>query len=76
MFYVYLLKNKETGASYIGYTNDLKRRIKEHKDKNPEIIYYEAYRNKRDARRRELMLKQRGQAILRLKERLRDSLRT
>lgn len=76
MFYVYLLKNKETGASYIGYTNDLKRRIKEHKDKNPEIIYYEAYRNKRDARRRELMLKQRGQAIRRLKERLRDSLRT
>lgn len=74
MFYVYLLKNKDTGNSYIGYTNDLKRRVKEHRSKNPEIIYYEAYKSEEDARKRERMLKQRGQAVRRLKERLINSL--
>ncbi len=76
MFYVYLLKNKSTGNSYIGYTSDLKRRIVEHKDKQPEIIYYEAYKNEKDARKRERMLKQRGQTVRRLKERLTKSLET
>ena len=74
MFYVYLLKNTETDTTYIGYTKDLKRRLKEHKDKKPVLIYYEAYKNKKDAQERERRLKQRGQTIRRLKERLSNDL--
>ena len=70
MYYVYLIRNLKTGLTYIGYTNDLKRRIKEHRSKNLELIYYEAYRNKKDAEQREKKLKQRGQTVRRLKERL------
>ena len=62
-----------TSQTYIGYTNNLKRRIEEHSDKNPELIYYEAYRSEKDARARELKLKQRGQGVRRLKERLKYS---
>ena len=74
MYYVYLIRDKQTKETYIGYTNDLKRRLKEHQDKNPELIYYEAYKSEKDARKRELKLKQRGQTIRRLKERLKDSI--
>ena len=75
MYYVYLIKNKITKETYIGYTNDLRRRFKEHATKNPELIYYEAYKSEKDARNRERKLKQRGQAVRRLKERLEDSLK-
>lgn len=74
MYYVYLLYVKSKDTTYIGYTNNLERRIIERKDKKPEIVYYEAYRDERDARMRERKLKQRGQAIRRLKERLKYSL--
>ena len=74
MYYVYIIKNKQTEETYIGYSSDLKRRLIEHKKKNPELIYYEAYKNKKDAIARELKLKQRGQTIRRLKERLKYSL--
>ncbi len=74
MYYVYLIRNKLTHKTYIGYTEDLKRRLEEHKSKNPDLIYYEAYKNKYDAMRRERMLKQHGQGIRWLKSRLRDSL--
>jgi len=92
MYYVYVLKNLGTGKTYIGSTNNLNRRIKEHKNKirarisrarpstklfcalEPELIYYEAYKNEKDAREREKKLKQRGQTVRRLKERLKHSL--
>lgn len=74
MYYVYIIKNIKTDKTYIGSTNNLRRRIKEHKNKKPELIYYEAYKDERDARQRESKLKQRGQTIRRLKERLRYSL--
>lgn len=74
MFYLYVLKNKNTKETYIGYTNNLKRRFEEHKDKNPELIYYEAYKSQADAQAREWKLKQRGQTVRRLKERLKNSL--
>lgn len=80
MFYVYVLKNKNYDELYIGSTNDLKRRIIEHNEgrvkstnlKRPyKLVYYEAYGEESDARRREKMLKLRGQArnqlIIRLK---------
>ena len=73
MYYVYLIKDSRFDKTYIGYTNNIERRLKEHKDKKPELIYYEAYNNEKDARSRELKLKQRGQSARRLKERLKNS---
>jgi predicted GIY-YIG superfamily endonuclease len=32
MFYVYVLKSDKDGSLYIGYTDDLKRRLVEHND--------------------------------------------
>ncbi len=66
MFYVYILQSVKNKELYIGYTSDLKNRIKEHnqglnfstKRYTPwEIIYYEACKEKTDARRREKYLK-------------------
>ena len=74
MYYVYLIKSLKTGETYIGYTSDLKRRIREHGGRKPKLVYYETYRNETDARERERKLKQRGQTVWRLKERLRRSL--
>jgi len=74
MYFVYLLKNRRTKKTYIGYTSDLKRRLKEHRDKVPGLIYYEAYKSEKDAKSREKKLKQRGQTARRLKERLIESL--
>ena len=65
-FYVYVLRSLKSDFIYIGYTDDLKRRFKEHNSKLNistkhyapfEIIHYEAYRNKKDAKRREEYLK-------------------
>jgi len=74
MYFVYILKRNDNGRTYIGYTDNLQRRFREHRNKKPELIYYEAYKSEKDARRREFVLKQRGQTIRRLKERLRNSL--
>ena len=75
MYYLYFIKNNRDNTTYIGYTNDLKRRIKEHKHKKPELLYYEAYKDKRDAEQRERKLKQRGQSVRWLKNRLKFSLK-
>jgi len=65
MYYVYILLLKDNDL-YKGYTADLKRRIKEHKNgkvkstkyKKPiRLIHYEAYLLKSDAERREAFLK-------------------
>ena len=83
MFYVYVLKSKRYKELYIGSTNDLKRRLAEHnkgkiistKKKKPyTLLYYEAYGAESDARRRESMLKLRGQARNQLLLRLKDTL--
>ena len=73
MHYVYLIRNKTTKEIYIGYTENLNRRLKEHQTKNPELIYYEAYKAKEDAQNRERKLKQRGQSVRWLKNRLKYS---
>lgn len=71
MFYVYVLKSEKDDDLYVGSTNDLRRRIREHQKgysfstsfRRPfALVYYEAYRNERDARTREQRLKLRGQA--------------
>lgn len=74
MYYIYFIRNKKTKETYIGYTEDLKRRFKEHRDKNPELVYYEAYKHREDAQLRERKLKQRGQSVRWLKSRLQKSL--
>ena len=83
MFYVYIIKSKLDQKLYIGYSNDLRRRLIEHnsgvnkstKNKVPfRLIYYEAYRSETDARIREQKLKQFKNAYARLKQRLKNSL--
>ncbi len=74
MYYLYILKNQVNKEIYIGYSQNLERRIQEHKGKNPELVYYEAYKSEKDARMREIKLKQHGQTKRRLKERLQHSL--
>ena len=69
MFYTYALfcldKNLKTKL-YIGSTDNLKARVKDHQTKSVKstkrfdkitLIYYEACLNKKDARKRELQLK-------------------
>jgi len=83
MQYVYLLKDRYSRI-YVGYTSDLKRRLKEHtrgkskylRNRRPvKLIYYEAYLSRKDARRREASLKNYGSVLKGLKQRLDDSLK-
>jgi putative endonuclease len=83
MFYVYVLRN-QTGRYYIGYTSDLKRRLKEHNTGNVyttkriggdwKLVYYECSINQNDALRRERYLKS-GRGNCYLKKRLRYQLK-
>jgi len=73
-YYVYVLRSLSYDFIYIGFTTDLKRRFKEHNNKEElstkhyapfELIHYEAYQNKADAHRREEYLKtNRGRTTL------------
>lgn len=83
MFYVYLIKSKKDNSIYIGYTEDLRKRFKEHNNgkskytKNLlpfELIYYESYRSKSDAKFRENNLKRFAQAYTQLRKRIKNSL--
>lgn len=66
MFYTYVLKGIKDGNLYIGWTNDLENRIKQHnnglvdatKHRTPlELVYYEACLNQKSAIAREKQLK-------------------
>lgn len=83
MYFVYIIKSKKDNNLYFGSTKDLKRRLKEHnnklvystKERTPfELIYYEAYKSEKDARKREGNLKLRSQAFTQLKKRIQNSL--
>jgi len=83
MFYMYILKSLKDNELYIGSTNDLKKRLKEHnsnlnqstKARSPfKLIYYEAYINEEDARYREHNLKLRARALKQLLKRIEKSL--
>ena len=65
-YYVYVLKSKIKDFIYVGFTIDLRRRFKQHNNKEElstkhyapyELIFYEAYVSKADASRREEYLK-------------------
>ena len=84
MFYVYIIKSKKyNNKLYIGFTSDLKRRFIEHnkgyskftrKYAPFELVYYEAYKSKKDAQIREKRLKMFKQGYRRIKERIKYSL--
>ncbi len=66
MYYVYVLHSKVDKKFYVGYTGDLRKRVKAHSDgivtatreRRPlELLYYEACINKNDAIKREKYLK-------------------
>ena len=66
-FYVYILANKPNGVLYIGLTNELERRLGEHKDKVlkgftskykvDKRVYYEEFDTCEEAFSRERRLK-------------------
>ena len=82
MYYVYIIKSIKDKQLYIGYTNNLPRRIKEHnsklntstKSRTPfKLVYYEAYHNRQDAIKRESNLKLHAKALAQLTRRIRNS---
>ena len=86
-FYVYVLQSKRSDKLYIEYTSNLIRRVKEHNlglnqstklGRSWTLIYYEACRNRDDAKRREQYCKtSKGRMMvkLRVKEYLHNLLR-
>jgi putative endonuclease len=68
MFILYILYSEKLDRYYVGYTNDLERRISEHnriKGKYTDvgipwmIVYTEAYQDKKSAMNRERFIKSR-----------------
>ena len=66
-FYVYMLKSKSVAViTYVGYTNDLKKRINQHnsgkgakftRGRKWTLIYKEKYKSKKEAISREYYIK-------------------
>jgi len=67
-YFVYILANKKDGVLYVGVTNDLEKRVFEHKNKRyknsftaryniDKLIYFEEYQYINDARKREKNIK-------------------
>ena len=66
-YYVYILTNKHHTVFYIGMTNDIHRRLREHRKKTPgsftakyqiwKLVHLEEYAEVRDAIHREKQLK-------------------
>ena len=66
MFFTYVLISESDNKFYVGFTNDLQKRIEEHQkgavastaNRRPlKLIYYEACLNKKDALKREKYFK-------------------
>ena len=85
MYFVYLIQNTETKETYLGYTSDIKRRLKEHnssfqknsfshrKNGSWELVYAELFRSKKDAMDRERKLKRNRRGKQELFRRLNQS---
>ena len=66
-YYVYIMASQKNGTTYIGMTNDLYRRVHEHREKlytgfskekrTTKLVYYEEYADVRDAIKGEKQLK-------------------
>ena len=67
MYYVYILTNKTDSVTYIGVTNDLRRRLSEHQNEQlggftqkyhlHKLVYFEEYSDVKAAIAREKQLK-------------------
>src|SRR5215472_5777123 len=66
MFYVYVLRSESDSGFYIGFSTNLRTRLRQHqagesfatKSRDPwKLIYYEAYTDREDAEGREKFLK-------------------
>ena len=67
MWYVYVLKSRLNKRLYTGYTLNIKLRLEEHNSKQGgiytlkngpfDLVYFESYRDKRDATKAELFWK-------------------
>ena len=65
-YYVYILQSQKDNSLYIGYTSDLRKRLKQHNNGESQatkpfrpykLIFYEAFLNRIDAKHREEYLK-------------------
>ena len=66
-YFIYILSNKINTTLYVGMTNNICRRIDEHKNgkrgsftkkyKVNKLVYIESFENKEDALRREIQIK-------------------
>ncbi|MGA2678464.1 MAG: GIY-YIG nuclease family protein [Sedimentisphaerales bacterium] len=65
-YYVYVLRSEKDGKFYVGYTNNVRKRVEQHnngqvestKRRTPlELIYWEGCINQQDATKREKYLK-------------------
>jgi len=83
MFYVYLLQSKKTDKFYIGSSSNVRDRLNQHnsgivqstKAGIPwELVYFEAFKSKKDGLIREKKLKAHGQSLRHLKERIKNSI--
>jgi len=67
LYYCYILTNKNRTVLYIGYTEDLNKRIEQHQNGTgtsftkkynvTELIYIEEFKDKKEAKKREKQLK-------------------
>lgn len=83
MWYVYVLKSLKNNIFYVGYTSNLKKRIRDHNSGNGsdftnrnrpyKLIFYEAFESKVDAIKDEKFFKS-GYGKEVLKEKLKNSL--
>ena len=84
MWFVYLIQSKANKEKYIGFTQDIERRLNEHNSGISkytsrqagywELIYFEAYKSEQDALIREKRLKEHGKAKQELYKRLDNSI--
>jgi len=75
MFYVYVLRSESDSGFYIGFSTNLRARLRQHQDgesfatshRGPwKLIYYEAYTEREDAEGREKFLKSGAGRLLKL----------
>ncbi len=83
MYHIYVIQSLKNKSLYFGFTKDLEKRLALHNTGKVRstsvgkpwiIVYSESYRNEKDARTRELTLKQYGNARTYVKRRIEHSL--
>ncbi len=83
MHFVYLIYNTKTKKFYLGETDNLSRRLKQHRlgmNKSTKFyceywhyVYAEIYKSKNDAKAREKRLKSHGSGMVEIKKRIKHS---